>query len=292
MQPQSSRLNAFVRLLRLDRPIGIYLVMWPALWALWLAAEGLPDTKLLVIFILGSVLMRSAGCVINDYADRNIDGLVQRTRMRPLVTGEIAPYEALIVFVLLCASAFILVLFTNTLTILFSFGAVGLASTYPFAKRVTHLPQVVLGAAFAFSIPMAFAAQAGHVPQAAWVLFVAVVLWTVCYDTFYAMVDRPDDLRAGIKSTAVLLGDMDRPMTACLQVCVLLALSLVGARFELGVMYYSGLGFAAILFAYQQFAIRNRDRKACFGAFMNNNWVGISVFAGIIAHYLITPLLS
>lgn len=292
MRNKPSRLNAFMRLMRLNRPIGIYLVLWPTLWALWLAAEGLPDTKLLVIFILGAILMRSAGCVINDFADRNLDGLVQRTRMRPLVTGEVTSAEALLVFLCLCLLAFLLVLLTNKLTILLSLGALGLAATYPFMKRITNLPQVVLGAAFAFSVPMAFAAQTGQVPQVAWLLFIAVVLWTVCYDTFYAMVDRPDDIKAGIKSTAVLLGELDRPMTALLQLATVVTLVLVGTRLQLGFMYYIGIGCAALLFAYQQLAIKEREQKACFGAFMNNNWVGIVIFAGILSHYLVAPLLS
>lgn len=290
--PNNNKLHAFIRLTRLNRPIGTYLVLWPTLWALWLAAEGLPDTKLLVIFILGAVLMRSAGCVINDIADRNFDGHVQRTRRRPLVTGEVTTQEALALFAGLCVLAFILVLMTNRLTVFLSFGALALASIYPFMKRVSNLPQVFLGAAFAFSVPMAFAAQTGTVPAEAWLLFTAVVLWTVCYDTFYAMVDRQDDLRAGIKSTAVLLGDMDRVMTACLQVFTLLTLAMIGPRFELGIVYYLGLGAAAALFAYQQHLIRERDRKACFTAFMNNNWVGIVVFGGIVGHYLVSPLLS
>lgn len=288
----NNKLHAFIRLTRLNRPIGTYLVLWPTLWAFWLAAEGLPDTKLLVIFILGAVLMRSAGCVINDIADRNVDGHVQRTRRRPLVTGEVTTQEALVLFTGLCVLAFILVLMTNRLTVLLSFGALALASVYPFMKRVTNLPQVFLGAAFAFSVPMAFAAQTGTVPATAWLLFTAVVLWTVCYDTFYAMVDREDDLRAGIKSTAVLLGDMDRVMTGCLQVLTLLTLATIGPRFELGVVYYLGLGAAAVLFAYQQHLISERDRKGCFTAFMNNNWVGIVIFGGIVGHYLVLPLLS
>ena len=277
--------NPFVRITRLNRPIGIYLVLWPTLWSLWLAAEGIPDTKNLVIFILGCVLTRSAGCIINDYADRNLDGHVQRTQDRPLVTGEISVTQALALMFVLVGLAFVLVLFTNWLTMLLSIGAVALAACYPFMKRYTHLPQLFLGAAFAWSIPMAFAAETQHVPQVAWLLFVAVLVWTVCYDTFYAMVDRDDDIKAGIKSTAVLFGDMDRIMTGTLQVITLLALVMVGTRLKLGWTFYLGLAVASALFGLQQYWIRNRQRPACMKAFLNNNWVGIAIFAGIVAHY-------
>ncbi len=283
---------SYIRLMRLDRPIGIYLVLWPALWALWIAAEGVPDIKLLVIFILGAVLMRSAGCVINDYADRNLDGQVQRTRLRPLATGEIPGAHALFLFVVLGLAAFILVLFTNTLTMMYAAGALVLAAIYPFMKRFTQIPQVFLGAAFAFSVPMAFAAQTGSVPLGAWLIFIAVVLWTVVYDTFYAMVDREDDLKVGIKSTAILFGDMDRMMTALLQGGTLLALAMVGPRFNLGITYYISLLCAGALFALQQKMIIERVPKSCFSAFMSNNWVGIAIFGGIFAHYLLSPLLS
>lgn len=292
MLPNRKKLNAYLSLMRIDRPIGIYLVLWPALWSLWLAAEGIPNGALLVIFILGSVLMRSAGCVINDYADRNLDGLVERTKNRPLITGEVTTKEALGLFLGLATLAFILVLFTNKLTIMLSFVAMGFAACYPFMKRFTSLPQLMLGASFGCAVPMAFAAQTGQVPREAWLLFVAVVLWTVSYDTFYAMVDREDDIKAGIKSTAVLLGDMDRPMTAGLQVFTLLALILVGNNFEMGVVYYLGLAVAAGLFAKQQYMIRRREPKACFSAFLNNNWVGIVIFLGILIHYLAAWLMS
>ena len=287
-----ANLSAYLRLTRLDRPIGIYLVLWPALWALWIAAEGVPDIKLLVIFILGAIIMRSAGCVINDYADKDLDGKVQRTRMRPLATGEIPANHALMLFIALGSVAFVLVLLTNKLTVLYAIGAMALAASYPFMKRITQLPQVVLGAAFAFSIPMAFAAQTGAVPAGAWLIFIGVVLWTVAYDTFYAMVDREDDLKAGIKSTAILFGDMDRLMTGLLQLFTIAALIMAGARFELGFIYYLGLLAAAGLFTYQQKLISARVPKGCFAAFVNNNWVGIAVFAGIFAHYLISPILS
>lgn len=279
---------AYIRLMRLNRPIGIYLVMWPTLWALWLAAEGSPDLKILLIFIAGCVLMRSAGCVINDYADRNIDPRVKRTHDRPLARGEVTVREALALFGLLCACAFLLVLFTNTLTIQLSLVGAALAIIYPFTKRYSQLPQVVLGAAFAWSIPMAFAAQTGSVPQPAWLIFVSVLLWTVCYDTFYAMVDREDDIKIGVKSTAVLFGDMDRLMTASLQVLTVLALVMVGLHFELSVPYYLGLAGASGCFIYQQVLIRERGPEQCFKAFLNNNWAGMAIFIGIVAHFAVS----
>ena len=282
-------LDACIRLTRLNRPIGIFLVLWPALWSLWLAAEGLPDLKLIVIFILGCILMRSAGCVINDYADRNLDGHVERTRSRPLVTGAIKPAGALLLFFILCGLAFGLVLLTNRLTIQLALGGVLLAAIYPFTKRYTHLPQVFLGAAFAWAVPMAFAAQTGTVPNGAWLIYVLVVIWAVIYDTFYAMVDRDDDLRIGIKSTAVLFGELDRLMTGILQLLMLSGLLLAGGRFGMGTPYYVAVAVAAGLFAWQQYLIRNRDRQACFRAFLNNNWVGLVLLMGIIAHYQLSP---
>ena len=274
-------LNAYLRLTRLNRPIGIFLVLWPALWSLWLASGGLPDPKLLAIFIAGSVLMRSAGCVINDFADRKIDGQVARTRDRPMATGEIAPLPALTVFVVLLFLAFILVLFTNALTIQLAVVGALLAAAYPFAKRYTQLPQLVLGAAFAWAVPMAFASASGSVPTAAWLLFCVVLVWTTAYDTFYAMVDREDDERAGIKSLAVLLGDMDQPMTACLQATVVAGLLLVGARFELGAIYQGSVALTALLFMYQQYLIRRDPKAGAFKAFLNNGWVGALLLAGI-----------
>lgn len=289
---RSSTLSTYLQLTRLNRPIGIYLVLWPTLWSLWLAAKGAPDIKNLVIFIFGCILMRSAGCVINDFADRDIDGHVHRTRDRPLATGAVSSLEAISLFAALGFLSFILVLFTNGLTIKLSFAGLAVAVCYPFMKRYTHLPQVVLGAAFAWAIPMAFAAQAGTVPQEAWLVYVAVVLWTVCYDTFYAMVDREDDLRIGVKSTAVLLGDMDKMMTGTLQALTLLTLVMIGKRFALGWFFYLSVAVAAGLFVYQQYLIRNRDRDACFSAFLNNNWVGMVIFVGIVGHYALSPELS
>jgi 4-hydroxybenzoate polyprenyltransferase len=279
------RLPHYLKLMRVDRPIGTLLLLWPTLWALWLAAAGIPRWNLLLIFALGVFLMRSAGCVINDFADRDLDGQVARTAQRPLATGSVDKREALILFAALCALAFILVLFTNRLTILLSLVAVVLAGLYPFMKRYTHLPQLVLGAAFGWSIPMAFAAQTGTVPHGAWLLFIANLLWTVVYDTFYAMVDRDDDIKIGIKSTAILFGDDDRMICGFLQICVLLTLVLTGMQFHLGYWYYVSLLGAAGLFAYQQILIRQRQRDACFRAFLHNNWVGLTIFCGIALHY-------
>ncbi|NHN38873.1 4-hydroxybenzoate octaprenyltransferase [Pseudomaricurvus alcaniphilus] len=269
------------QLMRFDRPIGILLLLWPTLWALWLAADGFPKPHLLVIFVLGVALMRAAGCVINDFADRKVDGSVKRTRQRPLVTGKVSSRAALWLFAGLCLASFGLVLFTNRLTILLSLVAVAVAFCYPFMKRYTHLPQLVLGVAFSWGIPMAFAAQSGTVRPEAWLVFTLAVVWTVAYDTFYAMVDRDDDLRIGVKSTAILFGDMDRVITATLQAIVVLALVLTGQRFGLGWIYDLSLVAVMALFVYQQFLISGRDRDQCFKAFLNNNWVGFAVFLGI-----------
>jgi 4-hydroxybenzoate polyprenyltransferase len=275
------RLPAFIQLMRIDKPIGILLLLWPTLWALWLAAKGFPSIKNLVIFCLGVVLMRSAGCVINDFADRKIDGKVQRTQGRPLAAGTISSREALILFVCLCLAAFGLVLLTDPLTIKLSVGGLLLAFSYPFMKRYTHLPQVVLGAAFAWGIPMAYAAETGALDKNMWLIYLAVVLWTVVYDTFYAMVDRDDDLKIGVKSTAILFGEQDRFITGTLQAMVIYAMVLVGKAYALGWIFYLSLSLAAGLFIYQQWLIRFRERTACFKAFLNNNWVGAIIFAGI-----------
>ncbi len=273
------------RLMRMDRPIGTLLLLWPTLWSLWIAAKGVPSLKNLVIFTLGVIVMRAAGCVINDFADRKIDGKVKRTKDRPLATGAVSSKEALGLFIALCLIAFGLVLMTDPLTIKLSVGGLILAFCYPFMKRHTHLPQVVLGAAFAWGIPMAYAAQAGELHHGMWLIYLAVVLWTVAYDTFYAMVDRDDDLKIGVKSTAILFGEQDRLMTGVLQVMALYALLLVGERFELGAAYFLGLAVAGALFVYQQWLIRFRKREDCFKAFLNNNWVGAAVFVGIAADY-------
>lgn len=283
--PLHPKLPALLQLIRFDRPIGTLLLLWPTLWALWIAAGGIPSVKLLIIFSLGTFLMRSAGCIVNDVADRHVDGSVTRTSTRPLVTGALSVNDALIFCGVLCLLALVLVLFTNTLTIALSFVAVLLASIYPFMKRVTNLPQLVLGAAFSWSIPMAFAATLESLPPALWLLYIANLLWTVIYDTKYAMVDREDDLKVGIKSTAILFGESDRKIIAVLQVLCLAALFLAGMRFELGLWYNASLIAVAALFAYHQRLIKDRDPQACFKAFKHNNWVGLIVFLGIAAHY-------
>lgn len=279
------KFNDYLALIRFYRPIGTYLVLWPTLSALWLAAEGIPDIKLLLIFSLGTWLMRSAGCAINDFADRDIDGHVKRTQSRPLASGAVSPREALMVFAVLSLISLVLVLLTNRLTILLSLGAIALTACYPFMKRYSHLPQLVLGAAFAWGIPMAFAAQTDNLPHGLWLLYIATVMWVLVYDTFYAMVDRDDDLRIGVKSTAILFGDDDRTITAIVQVCVIFVMVLVGNQFMLGYWYFIGVIAAGALFIYQQFLIRHREREACFKAFLNNNWVGVCFFLGIVVDY-------
>ncbi len=278
--------GALLQLIRFDRPIGTLLLLWPTLWALWLAAQGVPDYKLLAIFVAGTFLTRSAGCIVNDLADRNLDGAVARTSARPLVTGAVTVREALALFVALLLLAFILVLFTNALTIELSIVAVALASSYPFMKRYTHLPQLVLGAAFSWGIPMAFAAQRGTLPPALWLVYLGNLLWTVAYDTAYAMVDREDDLRIGIKSTAILFGRHERLIIGLLQLGCLLSLYLAGLAFGLGLYYNAALLVAAMLFGYQQYLIRERRPDACFRAFLHNNWVGMAIFAGVALDYL------
>lgn len=276
-----ARVPDFLHLTRLDRPIGTWLLMWPTLWALWVAAQGIPERHLLLIFVAGVYLMRAAGCVINDYADRHFDGHVRRTRNRPLATGRISEGEAQALFLILVMAAFVLVCFTNLFTVMLSVGGVILAFIYPFMKRYTHLPQVFLGAAFSWAIPMAFGAVLGHVPVEAWLLFVANVAWTVAYDTEYAMVDREDDLKIGIKSTAVLFGRADRLMISLLQGLTLAVLAWAGLRLGLGGLFWLGLAAMAATFMHQQMLIRERDRDRCFQAFLNNHWSGLVLFAGI-----------
>ncbi len=280
------RLREYGLLMRLDKPIGTLLLLWPTLWALWLAAGGLPDPAILAIFVAGVFLMRSAGCVINDFADRHIDGHVARTRERPLAAGRISAKEALALFALLCLLAFALVLLLDPFTIALSLVAVLLAASYPFMKRYTHLPQVFLGAAFAWAIPMAFAAQTGAVPAPAWLLFAVTVIWTTAYDTLYAMVDRDDDLKIGVKSTAILFGRHDRLIVALLQVAMIGGLVVLGLWQELSGYYYAGVAVAAALLAHQQWLIRQRDKARCFQAFLANNRVGAAIFAGIFFHFL------
>ncbi len=283
-----ARLADYARLLRLDRPIGSLLLLWPTYWALWLAADGFPGIGNFIVFTLGVFLMRAAGCAINDFADRKVDRHVKRTKDRPLTSGRIEAWEAVALFAGICLVAFLMVvLFTNTLTLYLSFGGVILAFIYPFMKRYTHLPQLFLGAAFSWAIPMAWAAEAGEVTRIAWLLFTANVLWTVAYDTLYAMVDRDDDIKIGIKSTAILFGDADRAVIAILQALVVLILIMVGQQAELGVFYYLGLVAMACLFVFQQHLARYRERDGCFKAFLNNNWAGFAVFTGLLVDLII-----
>jgi len=286
----TERLRDYARLMRLDRPIGILLLLWPVLWALWIAAAGKPALPVFIVFVGGVLLMRSAGCVINDYADREFDPQVERTRNRPLAAGRVHPREALVLFVLLALSAFALVLFMNRLTILLSFVGATLAASYPFMKRWTHLPQFYLGAAFGWGVPMAFAAQTGSVPADAWILFGATLCWAVAYDTAYAMVDREDDIRIGVKSTAILFGRTDRLMIALFHTFTLALLAWVGARAGLGLTYYTGLLLAAGLAGWQQWLMRIHSRDGYFRAFLNNNRFGAVIFAGLAMDYLLrTP---
>ena len=281
------RAEQYWLLARFDRPIGILILLWPSLWALWVAGKGKPDALVLAVICLGVVLMRAAGCVINDYADRDFDPHVERTRQRPIASGNVTPKEALILFVVLCLIAFSLVLLLNTFTIMLSFGGAFLAASYPFMKRYTHLPQAYLGIAFGWAVPMAFAAQTNTIPPVAWVMYLAVVLWALVYDTMYAMVDKEDDLKIGVKSTAILFADKDREIIGGLQIIILGLLYLIGQMESLGWPYYLGLVIAACLSVYQQKLIFYREKANCFKAFLNSNWFGLAVFAGILVHYLI-----
>ncbi|GAA3544006.1 4-hydroxybenzoate octaprenyltransferase [Zobellella aerophila] len=276
------RWRAYMALARLDKPIGTLLLLWPTLWAIWIAGQGRPDPWVLLVFVVGVFSMRSAGCVINDFADRKIDGHVKRTQARPLASGELTARQALGLFVLLVLASFMLVLTTNSLTIKLAFAGLGWAALYPFMKRVTHLPQLFLGIAFSWGIPMAFAAQSNALPVGLWLLFAANLTWTVAYDTMYAMVDRDDDLKIGVKSTAILFGRRDKLIVGLLQLATLLLLLWAAQVFALGGAFYWGLLAAAALFVYQQRLIRDRERMACFQAFLNNNYVGLTIFAGLI----------
>ena len=279
------RLGQYWKLIRGDRPIGVLLLLWPTWWALWIAADGVPPLGTLFVFTVGVWLTRSAGCVINDYADRWLDPQVERTRGRPLATGAVSGREALAVFAVLMLVAFALVLTLNRLTVYLSVVGLFLAASYPYLKRYTYLPQVYLGLAFGWGIPMAFAAVQGTVPVAAWVLYCANILWATAYDTWYAMVDRDDDLRAGSKSTAILFGDLDLAAQGVLYALAFAALWLVGRQAQLGLYYWIALGVAALLAIYQFRIARYREREACFRAFLHNNWIGAVVFAGIAVHY-------
>jgi 4-hydroxybenzoate polyprenyltransferase len=280
------RLREYARLMRLDRPIGIWLLLWPVLWALWVSADGRPDERLFVIFVIGTFVMRSAGCVMNDFADREFDPHVRRTADRPLAKQSVSPAEALGLFAVLALTALALVIPLNRSTQVLALVGGVLAVTYPFLKRFFSLPQAYLGAAFGWSVPMAFAARTGAVPLQGWAMFLAVVLWTTAYDTIYAMVDREDDLVIGVRSSAILFGRADRLIIAALQAGALGGLVLVGLMCGLGRWYWTGLVAAAALAIHQQWLIRARDPAACFRAFLNNNLFGLVVFAGILLHYL------
>jgi 4-hydroxybenzoate polyprenyltransferase len=279
--------NAFWRLMRFDRPIGILLLLWPTLWALWIAGGGSPSVKNVLIFCTGVVLMRAAGCIMNDVADREFDPHVERTRLRPLASGELTVRQALFAFFALMLLAFGLVLMTNALTVKLAFAGAVLASTYPFFKRWTHLPQVVLGLAFGWGIPMAFAAENGQVATVAWLILLINVIWSVIYDTLYAMVDRDDDISIGLKSTAILFGRFDLLVLRLLKVLMIFLLIFLGLWQQFSWPWFIGVAIAAALFARQQYQVRKRDRDACFKAFLNNNWVGVAVWAGLLANYAI-----
>ena len=280
-----SQLRNYLILMRMDRPIGILLLLWPMLWALWLAGRGHPDGGLFIVFVLGVIVMRAAGCVLNDFADRNIDPYVERTRNRPIPSGAVAPLEALALFVALSLIAVGLASLLNRQAQVLAVVAAGLAVVYPFIKRFVSVPQFFLGAAFGWAVPMAFAAQTGQTPQLAWILFLAALVWATIYDTFYAMVDRDDDLRIGVKSTAIMFGDADLFIVAALQGLMLIALILAGNMADMGPWYYAALMISGLLMAWHQWLARKRDRDGCFRAFLNNHYIGLVVFVGIVLNY-------
>lgn len=281
------RVANYIDLLRLNKPIGIMLLLWPTLWALWLSSRGHPDPLLLVIFVSGVIVMRSLGCLLNDFADRQFDKHVSRTCNRPLASGKISSKEALFLGAVLCAIAFSLVLLCNSLTIGLAFIGMGLVIIYPLMKRFTHVPQLGLGAAFSWGVPMAFAAQTGTITKSAWFLFLTGIVWPVAYDTIYAMIDRPDDIKIGIKSTAILFNAMDKLIIALLQALFIILLVIIGLMFHLHSIYYLSLVLAATLFVYQQWLIKHRNATQCYIAFLNNNWVGFIIFMGILLSYQI-----
>ena len=286
------KLLLYIQLIRLNRPIGIYLLLWPTLWGLWIAAEGIPELKVLVIFVLGVALMRSAGCAINDYADRDIDQYIERTKNRPLATGQLSAKEALWIFVGLSSVAFLLVLQLNLTTILLSGVALLLAASYPFMKRFHSLPQLHLGAAFAWAIPMSFTAiTEAPPPLQAWLLFTATLLWTIAYDTLYALSDKEDDLKIGVKSSAILFAQYDKLIIALLQMLTLVLLIWVGLLSHLGTFYFIGILIAAILLTYQHYMIIDRNPKRCLQAFLHNNWVGMVIFFGIFTDYFLSSVI-
>ncbi len=277
--------HLYAQLVRLDKPIGILLLLWPTLIALWIAAKGWPDPLILFVFVTGVILMRSAGCAVNDYADRHIDSKVERTRQRPLASGKITEKESLLIFASLSLMAFILVLFMNKLTIWMSFGGILLAASYPFMKRYHYFPQIHLGAAFGWSAPMAYTAQANEITAVTWLIFLATILWATAYDTMYAMVDYDDDIKIGVKSTAVLFGNQDKLIIGIIQIMLFFDLLLIGHRTELGGIYYLGVAIASLFATYQQYLIKDRKRELCFQAFLNNNWLGMALFIGVFLDY-------
>lgn len=281
------RLEEYALLARVNRPVGTWLLLWPALWALWIAGDGRPNQKVLIVFVLGVVVMRAAGCVINDFADRNIDPHVRRTRDRPLAARRVSPIEALVLFAVLIAIALYLVTFLDELTVKLAFVGAALTLSYPFVKRIFPMPQLYLGISFGgWSVPMAFSAQLGMLPRVSWVLYMAAVIWAAMYDTLYAMVDREDDLKIGVKSSAILFADLDRLLIFVMQIMMLFALVLIGRDLHFGRWYYGGLAAAGVLFLYQQWLIRNRDPAGCLRAFVNNQFVGMVIFAGLLLQYV------
>jgi 4-hydroxybenzoate polyprenyltransferase len=285
----SRRLEEYAELARFNRPVGTWLLLWPALWALWIAGEGTPKPKVLIVFVLGVIVMRAAGCVINDFADRDIDPHVRRTRDRPVAARRVSPVEALVLFVVLLAIALFLVTFLDLLTIKLAFIGAALTVSYPFVKRVFPMPQLYLGISFGgWSVPMAFAAETGELPRVAWVLYIAAVVWAAVYDTIYAMIDREDDLRIGVKSSAILFADMDKLLIFVMQAMMIFALVLAGQSMHFGAWYYGGLTMAAVLFLYQQWLIRNREPAGCLRAFLNNQYVGMVIFIGILLQFIYT----
>ena len=286
----ATQLRNYGKLMRVDKPIGVYLLLWPTLWALWLSSSGHPDQGLFVIFILGVFVMRSAGCVLNDWVDRKIDPYVERTRMRPIASGAVTPTEALVLFAALGLIAIGLASMLNEMARMLAIVGAVLTIGYPFVKRFVSIPQFILGAAFGWAVPMAFAAQTGELPQLAWLVFGTALIWAVIYDTFYAMCDREDDLKLGVKSTAILFGEVDLFVIAGLQLVMLLALILVGLRAELGLWYYLSVVAAAGLMAYHQWLARDRQPAGCFAAFLHNHFIGAVVFAGILLDYTFNPV--
>ena len=287
-----NQLRNYAQLMRLDKPIGIWLLLWPTLWALWLAGDGRPDAGLFVVFMLGVVVMRSAGCVLNDFVDRNIDPYVERTRRRPIASGAVAPMEALMLFVALSLIAVGLATMLNRPAQLLAIVAATLTIIYPFIKRFVSIPQFFLGAAFGWAVPMAFAAQTGEASQLGWLVFGIALIWAIIYDTFYAMVDRDDDRRIGVKSTAILFGDLDLFVIGGLQLLMLVALIFVGNMAELGLWYFASVAVAALLMAYHQWLARDRRPPGCFAAFVHNQYIGMVVFIGIVLHYTFAPVVS